>query len=301
MKSTTQLRKLLKEPGMLVAPGCVDPISARVVEHLGFKAVYMTGSGAEAASLGHPDLGLKTLTETTELARRITDAVGIPLICDAEAGFGDVINVVRTVRAFEKAGVAAIHIEDQETPPNSPGLLPRRILPREVAVAKIKAAVDVRTDADFVIVARSDADEISVDELIERCNLYLEAGADLAMAIVSKIDGQPRAQVTEAVALETHRRIRREVKGTLLGLGLPASLTTKEIESFGYKVYIYPTDAFQASVAATYEVNKALKEAGTVEGYFKRHPRLDAKEYARLIRTQEWLAWEERGKKAQSG
>ena len=113
MKATTQLRNLLKEPGMLVAPGCVDTISALVNRYIGFKAVYVTGSGTEAAMLGYPDMGLKTLTEITTQAGRIADATGLPVICDAEAGFGSYINMVPTVREFEKAGVAAIHVEDQ--------------------------------------------------------------------------------------------------------------------------------------------------------------------------------------------
>ena len=191
MKATTQLRVLLKEPGMLVAPGCVDTISGLVNRYVGFKAVYVTGSGTEATMLGYPDIGLKTLTEITTQAGRIADATELPVICDAEAGFGSYVNMIRTVKEFEKAGVAAIHVEDQVTPPNSPSIKARTLLSREEAVGKIKAAVDARTDPDFVIIARSDGDEISIDELILRCNLYLEAGADLAMPMITKLVVSP--------------------------------------------------------------------------------------------------------------
>ena len=207
MKATTQLRNLLKEPEMLVAPGCVDAISGLINKYLGFKAVYVTGSGMEATMMGNPDMGLKTLTETTTHVGRIADATGLPVISDAEAGFGSYINMVRTVREFEKAGIAAIHVEDQVTPPNSPSVKSRNLLSREQAVGMVKAALDARTDPDFVIIARSDGDEISIDELIERCNLYLEAGADLAMPQIWKINGQDWMNLPKEEVLETHRRV----------------------------------------------------------------------------------------------
>ena len=294
MKATTRLRHLLKQPGLLVAPGCVDAISGLVNKYFGFDAVYVTGSGTGAAMLGYPDLGLVTLTEATAQAGRIADATGIPVICDGEAGFGSYINVIRAVKEFEKAGVAAIHIEDQVTPPNSPSIKRRDILPRERAVGMIKAALDARTDPDFVIIARSDADEISLDELIERCNLYLDAGADLAMPQIWKIDGQSWTSLPSDKVIETHRRVRKEVKGTLLGLGLPGELTSKEIEELGYEIYILPSDSQQAALAAMFEVIGELKNNGTTRGYFDRHSRLDPKIFQAMLRTSEWLELEEK-------
>lgn len=294
MKASTQLRELLRDPGMVVAPGCIDPISGLICKQVGFKALYITGSGTEAAMLGNPDLGLKTLTEITTLAGRVADATGLPVICDAEAGFGSYINMIRAVKEFEKAGVAAIHVEDQTTPTTSPGLRPRQILSRAEAVGKIKAAVDARTDPDFVIIARSDADEISIDEVIARCNLYLEAGADLAMPIVSKIDGQMRRDLTTQKVLDTFRRVCREIHGPLLGLAMPEGLTVREIEQFGFKLYIYPGDVLQAAVGAVFEVMKELKDTGATKGYFDRRPRMDPAIYRRLIRTDEWLALEKK-------
>ena len=294
MRVTTQLRNLLEDPDMLVAPGCFDAISGLINRQLGFKAIYVTGSGLEATMLGNPDVGLKTLTETTIQAGRIADATGLPVICDAEAGFGTYINMVRTVREFEKAGVAAIHVEDQVTPPNSPSVKPRVLLPREQAVGMVRAALDARTDPDFVIIARSDGDEVSIDELIERCNLYLEAGADLAMPQIWKIDGRNWTDLPVETVMEAHRRVCREVNGPKLGLTLPAEVTIGEISDLGYKVYIYPGESRQAAAAAMFEVMSELKRTGTAKGYFDRHPRMDPTVYTEMIRTTEWLELEKR-------
>ena len=294
MRATTQLRNLLQRPDMLVAPGCVDAISGLINRYLGFEAVYVTGSGLEATMLGNPDLGLKTLTETTTQAGRIVDATGLPVICDAEAGFGSYINMVRMVREFEKAGVAAVHVEDQVTPPNSPSVKSRVLQSREQAVGMVKAALDARTDPDFVIIARSDGDETSIDELIERCNLYLEAGADLAMPQIWKIDGRNWTELPVEKVMEAHRRVCREVKGPKLGLTLPPEVTIAEISDLGYKVFIYPGESRQAATAAMFEVMSELKRTGTAKGYFERHPRLDQTLYNEMIRTKEWLELESR-------
>lgn len=289
MKATTRLRKLLKEPGMLAVPGCYDSVTALISEHLGFQAVYVGGYAAEAVMLGHPDMGLKTLTETTIQAGRIADAVGLPVICDGEGGFGSYVNMVRTVKEFEKAGVAGIHVEDQVTPPCSPIVKGRRLLARDQAVGMVKAALDARTDPDFVIIARSDADEISLDELIERCNLYVEAGADIVMPIVWMINGKPWTDLPIEEVVEAHRRVRNEVSGPLLGLALPSNLTTSDIADLGYKIYIYPWEALQAASAAVYELMGELRRTGTAKGYFDRHPRLEHQLNSEMLRTVEWL------------
>ena len=289
MKATTELRNLLKEPGMLVAPGCVDAISGLVNKHFGFKAIYTTGSGMEAVMLGHPDMGLKTLTETTVHVGHIVEATGIPLISDGEAGFGSYINMIRAVKEFEKAGVAGIHVEDQTTPPVAPTIKTRSLLTRDQAVGMLKAALDARTDPDFVIIARTDADEISVDEVIERCNLFMEAGADLVMPLIIKVNGRNRRDVSTEELLEVHRRICREIPGPKLGLALPPEVTIKEIEALGYKIYLHTTDSLQAATAAMFEVMGELQKTGSTKGYFDRHPRLDPATYAGLLRTSEWV------------
>jgi methylisocitrate lyase len=294
MRMTRRLRHLLDKPGMLVAPGCFDAISALIVKEAGFEALYVTGSGLVTAMLGYPDMGLTTLTEVTDQAGRIADATGLPVICDAEAGFGSYVNVVRAVREFEKAGVAAIHMEDQVTPPNNPGIKRRDLLPRDRAVGMIKAALDARTDPDLVIIARSDGDEVSIDELIERCNLYLEAGADLAMPLITRIHGQRSTGLPAEIVVEAHRRVCSEVEGPTLGCVLPDVLTVEEIEEFGYKVYIYPTDSLQAAMAAMYEMNTELKTAGTTKDYFDLHHRIAPDVLRRMVRTDEWVELDKR-------
>ena len=244
--------------------------------------------------LGHPDIGLKTMTETTVQVGRIADATGIPVICDGEAGFGSYVNMARAIREFEKAGVAGIHIEDQETPPNSPSVKSRRILPRDRALGMVKAALDARTDPDFVIIARSDADEISLEELIERSNIYLEAGADLSMPQIWKIDGESYMNLPVDKVLDAHSRVCREVNGPTLGLALPTEVTVTQVEALGYKAFIYPGDAVQASVSAMYQVMKELRDTGTTKGYFDRNPRIAGGLYKDMLRTDEWLALEEK-------
>ena len=279
---------------MVVAPGCFDAVSGLIIKHLGFKATYVTGSGMEATMHGYPDLGLQTLTEVTTHAADIASATELPVICDGEAGFGGYVNIVRTIRAFEKAGLAAIQLEDQTTPPNSPSVKSRNLQSRDQAVGMIKAALDARTDPDFVVIAHCNGDEISIDELIERCNLYLDAGADLAMPQIWIIDGQSHTSLPSERVVDAHRRVCDEVEGPLLGLVLPGELTTAEIEKLGYKVYIYPTDALQSSVAAMFDVMGELQRRGTTRGYFERRPRLDPEIYRGLLRTSEWLELEKK-------
>ncbi len=295
MKATTQLRALLREPGMIVAPGCYDAVSGLINRHLGFKAVYVGGSAMEASMLGHPDLGLKTLTETAAQAGRIVDATRLPVICDAEAGFGSYANVARTVREFEKAGVAAIHLEDQVTPPNSPNVKRRNLLSREQAVGMVKAALDARTDPDFVIVARSDGDEISLDELIERCNLYLEAGADLVMPQIWRIDGRDWTGLPTEEVLAAHRRVCNALDGKpLLGLALPSEVNVKQIEELGYKIFLFPSDPIQAASAAVFGAMSELQKNGSTKSYFDRNPRMDPAVYREMLRTAEWLELEKK-------
>src|SRR4051812_30270034 len=179
MSRATKLRQLLKQD-MVVAPGAYDAITARTIAQAGFPAVYMTGAGT-AASLGYPDFGLVTMTEMVANAARIARAAEIPLIADADTGYGNELNVVRTVQEHERAGTAGIHIEDQVSPKKCGHLDDKQIIPRDEFLAKIRAAVAARRDPDFVIIARSDARAVAgFDEAAARANLALQAGADLA-------------------------------------------------------------------------------------------------------------------------
>src|SRR6202011_5180752 len=179
MTQAARFRELLRRDGMVVAPGAYDCITARLIERAGFEAVYMTGAGT-AAMLGYPDFGLVTMSEMVANAGRITSAVGLPVIADADTGYGNELNVVRTVRAYEAAGVAGIHIEDQGFPKKCGHLDDKEIVPREDWLAKIRAAAAARRDPDFLVIARTDARAIAgFDEAVARGNAALAAGADM--------------------------------------------------------------------------------------------------------------------------
>src|SRR5215510_3647533 len=180
MTQTARLRELLRRDGMVVAPGAYDCITARLIERAGFDAVYMTGAGT-AARFGYPDFGLVTMSEMVMNAGQIADAVGVPVIADADTGYGNELNVVRTVREYEGRGVAGIHIEDQGFPKKCGHLDDKEIIPLDAYLAKIRAAIEARHNTDFVIIARTDSGAVAgFEEAIRRANAALSAGADMA-------------------------------------------------------------------------------------------------------------------------
>jgi len=204
MRATTRLRQMLNAPGIIVAPGAYDGFSARLIEAAGFQAVYMTGAGTAASHLGQPDLGLATLTEMANHAGHLASCVSLPVVADADTGYGNVLNVVRTVREYEKAGVAGLHIEDQVAPKKCGHIAGKQVIPTEEFCDKIRAASEYRTDPDFVIIARTDARAVtSLDDAIDRGNRYAQAGADLIFF---------EAPQTE----DEIRRVAREIKAPLL-------------------------------------------------------------------------------------
>jgi 2-methylisocitrate lyase-like PEP mutase family enzyme len=283
MKATAQLRGLLEEERCVVAGGCFDALSGLIAEAAGFKALHVTGFGVAATLLGSPDLNLTTMTEVVTHVGHITAAARVPVICDAEAGWGDVSNVTRTVREFERAEAAGIHLEDQTTPARGPGTGRRVLLPRAEAVGKVKAACAARTDPHFVIIARTDADEISFDEEVTRCNLYLEAGADFAMPVLAKFNGQPLREIPPDKQMELHRRLCREAKGPLLGLGIPAGYSSNDMIEAGYKIVILPTLSFQAAAGAMMAAMREAVVNGTAQQYFATAPQLPAADLARML------------------
>ena len=179
MKAATQLRRMLASDEMVVAPFALNALHARIAQDVGHRAVYMTGAGT-AAERGFPDVGLLTMTEMVANARYIADAVTIPVICDADTGYGNPLNVRRTVREYEAAGVAAIHLEDQVFPKKCGFFAGKQVVPVAEHVQKIHAALDARTDPDFVIIARCDAYAVNGwADTVARCRAYIDAGADL--------------------------------------------------------------------------------------------------------------------------
>jgi 2-methylisocitrate lyase-like PEP mutase family enzyme len=226
-----RFRELLRRDGMVVAPGAYDCITARLIERAGFEAVYMTGAGT-AATLGYPDFGLVTMSEMVANAGRIAAAVAVPVIADADTGYGNELNVVRTVRAYEAAGIAGIHIEDQGFPKKCGHLDDKEIVPREDWLAKIRAAAAARRDPEFLVIARTDARAVAgFDEAVARANAAFEAGADMAFV--------EAPQTIEELAL-----VPRRVKGPcLLNVvrgGKTPDIDLGEAERMGYKLAIVP-------------------------------------------------------------
>src|SRR5579884_2750249 len=181
MRTTTRLRELLAGPDLLVVPGAYDGLSARLIVQAGFPIVYMTGFGTAASVLGQPDVGLLTMSEMVARASALASVVGdLPLIADADTGYGNPLNVRRTIREYERAGVAGLHIEDQVWPKKCGHMEGKQVIPMEEMVQKVRAAVEARQDPDFVIIARTDAGAVlGFEEALRRARAYREAGADM--------------------------------------------------------------------------------------------------------------------------
>jgi 2-methylisocitrate lyase-like PEP mutase family enzyme len=231
MSQAARFRELLRRDGMVVAPGAYDCITARLIERAGFDAVYMTGAGT-AATLGYPDFGLVTMSEMVGNAARIAAAVGLPVIADADTGYGNELNVVRTVREYEIAGVAGIHIEDQGFPKKCGHLDDKEIVPREDWLAKIRAAAGSRRSPDFLVIARTDSRAVAgFDEAIERANLAIAAGADMAFVEAP----QTLDEVAAVPRLVCGPCLLNVVRG-----GKTPDLDLSEAERMGYKLAILP-------------------------------------------------------------
>jgi 2-methylisocitrate lyase-like PEP mutase family enzyme len=255
-RATTRLRALLKEPAPLILPGCFNAMSARILEHAGFPALYMSGYGTSLNLLGLPDAGLITLTEMALNAKLIASAVRAPLIADADTGFGNAINVVRTVEEYIRAGVAGMHLEDQVAPKRCGHVAGREVIARDEAVLKIRAACQTRDalDADFVIIARTDARGAhggSMEEAITRANAFLEAGADLAFVEGPK-DKEEVAHICQAV------------KGPVFYnmTGISPRFTAEEMAAIGIRACILPGAAMRATIMAIHDFATTLKAEG---------------------------------------
>jgi 2-methylisocitrate lyase-like PEP mutase family enzyme len=273
MRQARALRELLAAETFLSAGGCYDALSGRVAEAVGFKIAYAGGFGIEATLAGAPDIGFLTLTEFANHLKYIASAMNVPLIADGEAGFGSIAGVTRLVREFEGAGVAGIHIEDQVNPKVCPALpLPRRVVSREEGAGRIRAACAARSDGDFVIIGRTDADVVSLDEMIARCRLYLEAGADLAMPLLTQVDGKPLGQLSREEQLRIHARVCQEVDGPLVWAEIPRGLTLDDIKGVGYKLCLVVAPPIIATFEALFSSWRAFLADGTADRYFTERP-----------------------------
>ena len=259
MNATQRFRKLVARDEILPAMGGYDALSASLIEQAGCEVVYMSGSSVSMSVYGYPDVGLTTMTEMTERARQMVNAVDLPVICDADTGYGNPINVMRTVEEFESAGVAGIHIEDQEFPKKCGHFNDKSVIPTEEMVQKLRAATDARDDDDFAIIARTDARSVhGFEEAIERSYAYVDAGADIIFF--------------EAPTTETELR---RVGDTFDDVPLLANMTeggktpqfsAAEFDEFGFDIVLFPATGFKAAAKALQTVYEEIAENGTQEG-----------------------------------
>jgi 2-methylisocitrate lyase-like PEP mutase family enzyme len=257
MTVTQRLRELLCGPGIIRSLGAHDVFTARLVESAGLETVFIGGFGTSASMLGLPDVGFITLTEMADAVRRMAQRVAIPVVADGDTGHGDLHNVVRTVREFERAGAAGILLEDQVAPKRCGHFQGKQVIPAAEMVLKLRAALDARRDKDFIIVARTDARAVEgIDGAIARANQYGAAGADICFIEAP----ESRAEL---------ERIPREVKHPLLvnmlSGGVTPILTVDELQRLGYKIVVCPIESLLVTATAVQRLIQALLTRGRVD------------------------------------
>jgi 2-methylisocitrate lyase-like PEP mutase family enzyme len=282
MHASARLRQLLSGDGMLVAPGAYDAITAKTIAHAGFDAVYMTGAGT-AATLGYPDYGLVTMSEMADNAGRLASAVDVPVIADADTGYGNELNATRTVREYERRGVAGLHIEDQGFPKKCGHLDNKVIIPLEEYLAKVRAAVAARQNPDFVIIARTDSRAVlGFEEAIVRANAALDAGADVAFV---------EAPQTMEEILAVPRRVNGPCLLNVVWGGKTPEIAFDDAQRAGYKLAIVPGLLFKAVIGVCDRLLREMKSQ-------RRHPHLDTamtvREAFRRVGADQWDAVSER-------
>jgi 2,3-dimethylmalate lyase len=254
--AAARLRALLARPEPLLVPGAYDALSARLVEHAGFDAVYMTGFGATASLLGLPDVGLLSLPDMVDNAGRMARAVDVPLISDADTGYGNAVNVARTVQQFERAGVAALHLEDQVAPKRCGHMTGKQVVPVEEMVEKVRAAVVARHDPDLVLIARTDARAVEgLDGALSRARAYLDAGADVLFVEAPETE----AEVAEVAAA---------FPGTPLLFnwverGRTPMLPLERIAELGFALVIFPVATLFSATTGMQRYLSELRSSGT--------------------------------------
>ena len=251
------LKQLLKRNKLLVAPGCFDGLSARLVQEAGFEAAYLSG-GAVARSMGIPDIGLVTMSESIERAVQVVSAINIPIIADADTGYGNAVNLVRSVREFERAGVAAIHIEDQITPKRCGHLDGKEVISLEEMEFKLKAALATRSDPDFCIIARTDARGVNgFEDAVKRANAFAKLGVDAIFF---------EAPQSEAELEEVPKRVPNiPLLVNVFKGGKTPMLPMERLEKMGFRIAIYPSETQRAAIHAMRSALSTLKREGTTE------------------------------------
>lgn len=255
MKQTALFRSLLAQPDIILIPGAADAINARLIQEAGFRAVYATGAGIANAGFGLPDIGLLTMTEMAHHIRRMVQAVDVPVIADADTGYGNPINVIRTVQEYEHLGVAAIQLEDQVSPKRCGHFQGKEVIHAEEMVQKLRAAAAARNDADLVVIARTDALAVhGFDEAVARGRLYAANGADVIF-------------VEAPTDIEQIARLPRDIAAPILFNmtegGRSPMVDAAELHRFGYKIVIFPNTLLRVSLRAVQKALTVLKKEGS--------------------------------------
>lgn len=252
-----RLREILSKREAVLLPGASNALTARIIEDLGFKAIYVTGAGVTNTFLGVPDIGLISMTELANHVSAMRDVVALPLIVDADTGFGNPLNVTRTIRVLERSGANAIQLEDQEFPKRCGHFSGKSVIASTDMVQKIRAAADARIDPDLVIVARTDAIAThGFEDAMERAAAYIEAGADMTFV---------EAPRTKEQIVEIPKRLKTPQFINIVAGGLTPMIALDELKSMGYSMILYANAALQASVAGMQKVLKHLKAHGSLE------------------------------------
>ena len=278
-------RDVLKREGIIIAPGAYDVVSAQIIEKAGFPVCYITGLGNEASDLGCPDLGLTNSVEIIRRAASIAQVVDVPVVCDADTGFGGVTNLVRTVKMFEAAGIGGIHLEDQTFPKRCGVLAGKKVIEAESFVKKIEAAITARKSEGFVIIARTDAKALGIDEVIRRLNLYAGHGADMGM-------------LGDFYTFGEDSRIAREVTVPVVAcasdedhFSLQPNFSVAEWKKTGVKMVLYWHLPLFTAMKAVEKAVTVLKAAGSTDAL--QNDIMRYKEYEKVVKLSRWLEIDE--------
>jgi 2-methylisocitrate lyase-like PEP mutase family enzyme len=277
------LRRLIEKRDALLVPGTANALTARIIQDLGFEALYLTGAGLANTHLGVPDLGLVTVTELAETTSRISDVCSLPLIVDIDTGFGNALNVYRTVQLMERSGAAALQIEDQVFPKKCGHFAGKAVVPTQEIVGKVKAALDARTDPNLLIIARTDARAVEgFDKAMERAHAFIEAGAD-----VTFVEAPETAEELAIIGKLPVPQLANLVVG-----GKTPMLSQDELRSMGFSIVLYANAALQATVTAVQGVLGHLRDKGSLSGIEDRLATFSERQ--RIVDKDRWDALEQR-------
>ncbi|MEP7311578.1 MAG: isocitrate lyase/phosphoenolpyruvate mutase family protein [Pseudomonadota bacterium] len=280
------LRARLTEPRIVVVPGCYDALSASLIQHSGFDAAYLSGASIAYTRLGQPDIGLVSMHEVAQTVSAIRERVTLPVLVDADTGFGNALNMQRTVKLFERAGASALQIEDQQFPKRCGHLAGKAVVPAEEMIGKIRAACDARNDADTVIIARTDAVAVEgIDAAFERVARYLEAGADVLF-----MEALPDVPAMQRFTREFGERL--PLLANMVEGGRTPLLSAAELQQMGYSIAIFPGAMVRVQTFAALHYLRTLARDGTTRAL--RDEMLDFDELNELLETRRWLQHGER-------